>query len=178
MSEIKQERGVIPAGTRVKLYEGHVTLLEDVIVDVEQEWIDKAIKDQDDFYRGINRVSIGEAISCSSTELTQDSISTMHTSGNIGSQSNIHRWEKYSKETLDNQLNISMQNAVKDAAKSLNFGNNARFINIVEWRTNMIDRLLSYVSIKTIDEAISECQKIEKHIFGEKEPDAPKDWRF
>lgn len=54
MSEIKQERGVIPAGTRVKLYEGRVTLLEDVVVDANQEWIDKAIKDQDDYFNGVS----------------------------------------------------------------------------------------------------------------------------
>lgn len=50
----KLERGVIPAGTRVKLYEGRVTLLEDVVVDTNQEWIDKAIKDQEDYLNGIN----------------------------------------------------------------------------------------------------------------------------
>lgn len=47
------ERGIIPAGTRIKLYEGCVTLLEDVIVDAHQEWIDKAIQDQNDFYDGV-----------------------------------------------------------------------------------------------------------------------------
>lgn len=51
------ERGVIPAGTRIKLYEGRVTLLEDVVVDVNQEWIDKAIQDGKDFDNGIGRVS-------------------------------------------------------------------------------------------------------------------------
>ena len=55
MSESKQERGVIPAGTRIKLYEGRVTLLEDVVVDADQGWIDKAIKDQEDYFNGINR---------------------------------------------------------------------------------------------------------------------------
>lgn len=54
MSQKKQERGVIPAGTRIKLYEGWVTLLEDVKVDTDQEWIDKAIKDQEDYFNGIN----------------------------------------------------------------------------------------------------------------------------
>jgi len=53
MSENKQERGVIPAGTRIKLYEGRVTLLEDVVVDADQEWIDKAIKDQEDYFNGL-----------------------------------------------------------------------------------------------------------------------------
>ena len=48
------ERGVIPKGTRVKLYEGRVTLLEDVVVDANQEWIDKAIKDQDDYLNGMS----------------------------------------------------------------------------------------------------------------------------
>lgn len=57
MSENKQERGVIPAGTRIKLYEGRVTLLEDVVVDADQEWIDKAIKDQEDYFNGIGVVS-------------------------------------------------------------------------------------------------------------------------
>ena len=49
------ERGVIPAGTRVKLFEGRVTLLEDVTVDANQEWIDKAIQDQDSYFKGISR---------------------------------------------------------------------------------------------------------------------------
>jgi hypothetical protein len=42
----------------------------------------------------------------------------------------------------------------------------------------MIDRLLSCVYIKTVDEAISECQKLENHIFDKKNPDAPEDWRL
>lgn len=49
------ERGIIPAGTRIKLYEGRVTLLEDVTVDANQEWIDKAIQDQDNYFKGISR---------------------------------------------------------------------------------------------------------------------------
>lgn len=53
MSENKQEHGVIPAGTRIKLYEGRVTLLEDVVVDADQKWIDKAIKDQEDYFNGV-----------------------------------------------------------------------------------------------------------------------------
>lgn len=60
MSE-KIESGVIPAGTRIKLYEGRVTLLEDVVVDADQEWIDKAIKDQENFNNGIGVV--GECLS-------------------------------------------------------------------------------------------------------------------
>lgn len=179
MSENKQERGVIPAGTRVKLYEGRVTLLQDVVVDADQEWINKAIEDQEDFYRDIERVCTGGAISCPSPQLAQGAVSAMNVSENIGNRQSTHRrWEKYLKDDTDNQLNISMQNAVKNAAKALNMANNARFINIVEWRTNIIDRLLSHVSIKTIDDAIKECQKLEKHIFGEEEPDSPKDWRF
>ena len=47
------ERGIIPAGTRIKLYEGRVTLLEDVVVDANQEWIDKAIQDQEDYLSGV-----------------------------------------------------------------------------------------------------------------------------
>ncbi|MDM1766071.1 MULTISPECIES: hypothetical protein [unclassified Acinetobacter] len=49
----ESERGIIPAGTRVKLFEGRVTLLEDVVVDANQEWIDKAIKDQQDYFDGV-----------------------------------------------------------------------------------------------------------------------------
>ena len=52
------ERGIIPAGTRIKLYEGRVTLLEDVVVDANQEWIDKAIQDQQDYFNGINRMGL------------------------------------------------------------------------------------------------------------------------
>lgn len=43
------ERGVIPKGTRIKLYEGSITLLEDTVVDANQEWIDKAIQDQEEW---------------------------------------------------------------------------------------------------------------------------------
>ena len=44
------ERGVIPKGTRIKLYEGSITLLEDTTVDANQEWIDRALKDQEDYF--------------------------------------------------------------------------------------------------------------------------------
>ena len=58
MSNEKQlERGIIPAGTRIKLFEGRVTILEDVLVDASQEWIDKAIKDQKDYFNGIDVTS-------------------------------------------------------------------------------------------------------------------------
>ncbi|PZQ93474.1 MAG: hypothetical protein DI542_01130 [Acinetobacter johnsonii] len=43
------ERGIIPAGTHIRLYEGLITLLEDTVVDANQEWIDKAIQDQNDW---------------------------------------------------------------------------------------------------------------------------------
>ena len=49
------ERGIIPAGTRIRLYEGSVTLLENAVVEANQEWIDKAIQDQNDFYSGTGR---------------------------------------------------------------------------------------------------------------------------
>lgn len=49
------ERGIIPAGTRIRLYEGSITLLEDAVVEANQEWIDKAIQDQNDFYSGTGR---------------------------------------------------------------------------------------------------------------------------
>ncbi|WP_180122983.1 hypothetical protein [Acinetobacter sp. YH12086] len=50
------ERGIIPAGTRIKLYEGSITLLEDAVVDANQEWIDKAIQDQQDYFNGMGVV--------------------------------------------------------------------------------------------------------------------------
>ena len=53
----ESERGIIPAGTRIKLYEGRVTLLEDVTIDANQEWIDKAIKDQEDYFNGVGIVA-------------------------------------------------------------------------------------------------------------------------
>ena len=40
------ERGIIPAGTHIRLYEGSITLLQDTVVNADQEWIDKAIQDQ------------------------------------------------------------------------------------------------------------------------------------
>lgn len=46
------ERGIIPAGTRIKLYEGSITLMEDTVVDANQEWINKAIQDQRDYNDG------------------------------------------------------------------------------------------------------------------------------
>lgn len=56
MSE-KIEPGIIPAGTRIKIFEGRVALLEDVTVDAAQEWIDKAIKDQEDYFNGVGVTS-------------------------------------------------------------------------------------------------------------------------
>ena len=53
----ESECGIIPAGARIKLYEGSITLLEDTAVDANQEWIDKAIQDQEDFFNGIDVVS-------------------------------------------------------------------------------------------------------------------------
>lgn len=50
------ERGIIPAGTRIRLYESSITLLEDAVVDANQEWVDKAIKNEKDFYNGIGCV--------------------------------------------------------------------------------------------------------------------------
>ncbi|MBI1450408.1 hypothetical protein IL972_00450 [Acinetobacter sp. FL51] len=64
------ERGIIPKGTRVKLYEGRVTLLEDVIVDANQEWIDKAIQDEDDYLNG--------TATCCDTKAVGDLKSTEH----------------------------------------------------------------------------------------------------
>ena len=63
----------------------------------------------------------------------------------------------------------SIQKAIRDAAKTLNVAYNAKFINRVEWRTETIDRLLSSVHIKSIDEAIVECKKLENYVFGESE---------
>lgn len=47
------ERGIIPAGTRIKLYEGSITLLEDTVVNANQEWIDRAIQDQEDYLNAV-----------------------------------------------------------------------------------------------------------------------------
>lgn len=58
------ERGIIPAGTRIRLYEGSLTLLEDAVVNANQEWIDKAIQDEKDFYSGVGRT--GNALLTSS----------------------------------------------------------------------------------------------------------------
>ena len=66
----ESERGIIPAGTRVKLFEGRVTLLEDVVVDANQEWIDKAIKDQQDYFNGIT--------TCCDTKVVDGLKSTEH----------------------------------------------------------------------------------------------------
>lgn len=166
------EYGVIPKGTWIKLFEGSVVTLQDVAIKADQAWIDQAIIDENNYRNGIGVV--GDAPS----QFTTGAMSAMHVSTCVGTQTNTDLWEKYSKDNTDKQSDFFLQKAIRDAAKSLNFANNARFINIVEWRTNMIDRLLSHISIKTIDDAIKECQKLEKHIFGEKEPDSPKDWRL
>ena len=133
------ERGIIPAGTRIKLYEGRVTLLEEVVVDANQGWIDKAIQDQEDYFNGIG-------ITCE-PKLAAGAVCTP-------------------KKSIQYETN------------TLNIPDSARFINIIEWRTNMIDRLLSYIHIKTIDEAVAECQKIEEHVFARKELNASTDWRL
>lgn len=79
--DTEQDYGIIPAGTRVKLFEGRVTLLEDVAVDADQEWIDKAIKDQEDYFNGINSVCTGEAIGCSSPQLEEVEIKAVERVG-------------------------------------------------------------------------------------------------
>lgn len=177
----EKEIAIIPKGTYVSIMGCRITLAEDTKVEGNQADLDYILKEQENFNKGIGIVGgTGvDVIDCQpNKDLAQGAVSAMHVSANIGTQSNSHCWEQYSNIDSDKQLDISMQNAIREAAKALNFANNARFINIVEWRTNMIERLLSHISIKTIDEAISECQKLENHIFGEKEPCAPKDWRL
>ncbi|MBF7685918.1 hypothetical protein I2F17_08830 [Acinetobacter sp. B10A] len=60
----KKECGIIPKGTRIKLYDGRVTLLQDVIVDADQYWIDKAIEDQD-AYLNESKSSGNKGVVCS-----------------------------------------------------------------------------------------------------------------
>ena len=72
------ERGIIPAGTRIKLYEGRVTLLEDVVVDANQEWINKAIQDEKDFYNGVGVVCYG---ACTPKKLDNDFSESLSESG-------------------------------------------------------------------------------------------------
>ncbi|MDS7933635.1 hypothetical protein RMB03_20570 [Acinetobacter sp. V91_7] len=57
MKDAELERGIIPAGTRIKLFEGCVTLVENVVVNADQEWIDKAILDQEDYFNGVGVTS-------------------------------------------------------------------------------------------------------------------------
>lgn len=102
-------------------------------------------------------------------KLIDGALSAMHISASVGTQSNTNRWDEYSREIANNQLDISIQKAIRDAAKTLNVAYNAKFINRVEWRTETIDRLLSSVHIKSIDEAIVECKKLENYVFGESE---------
>ena len=175
MSEKEEiEIAVIPKGSKVQIMGCRVTLVEDTKVEGDQASLDYILKDQEDYDNGIGVVGEGGL----GSKLATGAMSAMHVSANICDQTNINCREKYSKDSANEQLDVSMQKAIQDAAKVLNIANNARFINIVEWRTNMIDRLLSHISIKTIDEAISECQKLENHIFDKKDPGAPKDWRL
>ena len=142
------EYGVIPKGTRIKLFEGCVTLLEDVAVDADQKWIDQAIVDENNYRNGIG------VVGDTPVQLAAGAMSAMHVSASIG------------KGEADSE---SIQKAIRDAAKTLNVAYNAKFINRVEWRTETIDRLLSSVHIKSIDEAIVECKKLENYVFGESE---------
>lgn len=57
------ERGIIPAGTRISLYEGSIKLLEDVAVKANQEWIDPAIKDRNDYCNRLGNVGDNSATS-------------------------------------------------------------------------------------------------------------------
>ncbi|MDV2483313.1 MULTISPECIES: hypothetical protein [Acinetobacter] len=144
--------GVIPEGTWIKLFEGSVITLQDVAIKADQAWIDQAIIDENNYRNGIGVV--GDA----PVQLAAGAMSAMHVSASIG------------KGEIDSE---SIQKAIRDAAKTLNVAYNAKFINRVEWRTETIDRLLSSVHIKSVDEAIVECQKVEKYVFGENE--IPKD---
>lgn len=172
----EKEIAIIPKGTYVSIMGCRITLAEDTKVEGNQADLDYILKEQENFENGIGVV--GEMPKSTMDNLAAGALSAMHVSANIGDQTNINHREEYSKENTDNQLDISMQKAIQNAAKALNSANNARFINIVDWRTGMIDRLLSSIHIKTIDEAITECQKIENHVFGHKKPNAPEDWRL
>lgn len=83
----KLERGIIPAGTRIKLYEGSITLLEDAVVDAHQKWIDKAIQDEKDFYNGVGVIGEGIVDGSSSnymeSMLMQGALSSMAVSNTI-----------------------------------------------------------------------------------------------
>lgn len=46
-----QENGVIPAGTQIRLYEAPFILQQDVKVDASQEFINKVLKDQQDWFK-------------------------------------------------------------------------------------------------------------------------------
>lgn len=52
----KLKYGVIPAGTRIKLYEAPLILQQNTEVNASQAFIDKALKDEQDFYNGIGVV--------------------------------------------------------------------------------------------------------------------------
>lgn len=72
----KQEVGIIPAGTRVKLYEGRGTLLQDVIVDVDQYRIDKAIQDQNAYLNAAKCSNNNKGVVCSPKPKSTTSVKT------------------------------------------------------------------------------------------------------
>ena len=81
------EYGVIPKGTRIKLFEGRVTLLEDVAVDADQKWIDQAILDENNYRNGIG------VVGDTPVQLATGAMSAMHVSASMsasGSQSSSY----------------------------------------------------------------------------------------
>ena len=175
MSEKEEiEIAVIPKGSKVQIMGCRITLVEDTKVEGDQASLDYILKDQEEYDNGIGIIGEG----CLGSKLATGAMSAMHVSANICDQTNINCREKYSKENTNDQLDISMQKAIKNAAKALNAANNARFINIVDWRTEMIERLLSFTCVKTVDEAITQCQTIEAHVFSKDKPSTPKNWQF
>ena len=160
--EQKIEVAIIPAGSYVSIMGCRFTLLEDTKVEANQANLDYILKDQADFNKGIGIV--GEH---PTDKLGQGALSSMKASAFVGGFQNAN-------------ANISIQKTIQDAAKTLSAANNARFISRAEWRTNMLESLLSYVHIKTIDDALTECQKIEKYVFGDGglSSDIPLDWRI
>lgn len=56
---MSESDAILKKGTKIKIFGCPFTILEDVKLDTTQEFLDKVLSDQEDYYNGINTTSKG-----------------------------------------------------------------------------------------------------------------------
>lgn len=148
MSE-KKEFAILPKGSYVSIMGCRITLAEDAKVEGNQSNIDYILKDQENFNNGIGVVS-----GYPTSKLAAGALSAMQVSASVGNVVGVG-------DAIYVGDNIPVDWRLADSQTT------NMTMNREKWRTDMIDRLLSYPNIKSINDAIAQCQKIEKFVFNQ-----------